>query len=112
MTVRQPEGDADENQVIIAGTVCKSPETRHSPAGISLTRFTLEHQSSRKTTGVPRQPRFRIVVVVAGEPLSREAGRLATGDRVRVTGFLSRSDYRRDERHLTLHAETLIRKQD
>ncbi len=99
----------DDNRVIVAGVVCKRPETRHTPAGIPLTHFTVEHRSRRVVNGIPRETWFRIVVAAAGANPGRGAAALAEGDRVRVTGYLSRSDYRKDERHVTLHAETIER---
>ncbi len=107
--VPQPEAPAgDENLVVIAGVVCKAPETRHSPAGIALTRFTVEHRARRSLNGIMRETCFRIVVA-ASDGAGKTAATLASGDRVRVRGFLSRSDYRRDERHVTLHAESIER---
>lgn len=99
----------DDNRVVVAGVVCKAPETRHTPAGIALTRFTVEHRSRRVINGVSRETWFRIVVAAAGANPGRGAMGLAGGDRVRITGYLSRSDYRKDERHVTLHAETIER---
>ncbi len=99
---------ADENQVVITGAVCKAPETRHSPAGVPLTRFTVEHHARRVVNGVSRETWFRIVVAAAAE-LGRRAAGLRSGDRVRVHGYLSRSDFRKDERHVTLHAESIER---
>ncbi len=107
--VPRPEAAAgDENRVVITGVVCKAPETRHSPAGIALTRFTVEHRARRSINGVMRESCFRIVVAASADP-GKQAAALASGDRVRVSGFLSRSDYRRDERHVTLHAESIER---
>jgi primosomal replication protein N len=100
----------DENQVVITGAVCKAPETRHSPAGVPLTRFTVEHRARRIVNGIARETWFRIVVAAAAE-LGRSAAALAAGDRVRIRGFLSRSDWRKDERHVTLHAESIERLQ-
>lgn len=102
---------ADENQIVITGAVCKAPETRHSPAGVALTRFTVEHRARRIVNGVSRETRFRIVVAAAAE-LGRSAAVLRSGDRVRIHGYLSRSDIRMDERHITLHAESIERLQE
>lgn len=101
--------DGSENRVLMTGTVCNGPQTRRTPAGIPMTRFTLEHHSRQSVAGYPREARLRMIVLAGGEALSDRAGALCSGERVRVTGFLSRSDYRDDEHRVVLHAAAIER---
>ena len=85
--------------------MAKGPETRHSPAGIPITRFVLQHQSRQIEAGTPREVHCRIVVVAAGEGLSRQAQALREESKVRVRGFLSRSGHKGGDSKLVLHAQ-------
>ena len=96
-----------ENSLALSGIVCKQPETRHSPAGIPLTRFTLEHQSVQTEAGMPRQARCRIIVTAAGEPLSSATRALSLGQQVTVRGFVARADHHLGRARLILHAQDI-----
>ncbi len=100
---------AAENRLVVSGIICHSPESRNSPAGIPLTRFTLEHRSQQVEADLPRDAFFKIVVIAAGTALKQVAGKLQRGDEVRVEGFLSRMSYREDEARLALHALAIYR---
>lgn len=93
----------------MTGEVCKGPETRRTPAGIPLTRFTLEHRSRQAAAGYPREAYLRLIVLAGGDALSTRAQALAMGDRIQVRGFLSRSSHRTDENRLVLHAAAIER---
>ncbi|WJW74791.1 primosomal replication protein N [Thiohalobacter sp. IOR34] len=99
--------DGVHNQVWLSGTLVRDPEFRHSPAGIPLGRFTLEHQSRQQEAGMPRQARLRITVKAAGDLLLQRLRTLQRGDRVRVRGFLNRDNHRNGEQRLVLHAEQI-----
>ena len=92
---------------MLGGIVHKAPETRHSPAGIPLTRFTLEHRSRQLEAGLEREAYCRIVVVCSGEVLQRQAEQLASGQQVSVSGFIARADNRQGQSLLVLHAHRL-----
>jgi len=96
-----------ENRLIVSGVVCNPPESRNSPAGIPLTRFTLEHRSQQVEATLPRDTYFKIVVIAAGAALKQVAVNLQRGDEVCVEGFLSRMSYREDEARMALHAQTI-----
>lgn len=91
----------------MSGEVHKAPATRYSPAGIPITRFVLQHQSRQMEAGHLREVSCRIAVVAAGEGPAQEAARLAVGDEVRISGFLSRSNHREGETRLVLHAQQI-----
>jgi len=55
--------------------------------------------------GLSREVNCRIAVVAAGEELARRAGALAIGDKVRISGFISRNSHRDSEARLVLHAQ-------
>jgi len=98
-----------DNQLVLTGTVCKSPETRYNPAGIPITRFSLEHRSRQTEAGLEREAFCRIVVVAAGREISNLAGQLEEGAEVNVTGFIARADNRQGQAKLVLHAQRLQR---
>lgn len=98
-----------ENQLQIAGVVGNSPETRFSPAGIPIARFTLKHQSLQSEAGMQRQVICNIGVVASGEALQQSVQQLQTGEGVRVSGFLARANNRQGENRLILHAEQIER---
>ncbi len=92
---------------MLGGIVHKAPETRHSPAGIPLTRFTLEHRSRQREAGLARDAFCRIVVICSGEALQQRAERLMVGQQVSVSGFVARADNRQGQSLLVLHAQQL-----
>ncbi|MDH5359481.1 MAG: primosomal replication protein N [Gammaproteobacteria bacterium] len=91
----------------MGGQVVKPPDTRHSPAGIPITRFVLQHQSRQLEAGIPREVQCRIVVVAAGKELAHRAQSLSLEEQVRVTGFISRSSHKGGESKLVLHAQVI-----
>lgn len=98
--------------MLIAGTLGNEPETRFSPAGIPIARFTLRHQSQQQEAGMQRQVVCNIGVVASGEALQGIVRELHTGERVRVSGFLARANNRQGENRLILHAESIERTGD
>jgi len=92
---------------VLAGTVCKAPETRYNPAGIPLTRFSLEHRSCQKEAGLDREAFCRIVVIATGLELSSKAKALAEGQVVSISGFIARADNRQGEARIILHAQNI-----
>ena len=98
-----PSAPAD-NCLIIAGQLAGSCEIRTSPAGVTISRFLLEHHSGQVEAGVAREARCRIPVMACGEALARAVDRLPQGAPVRVQGFISRANFREGEYRLVLHA--------
>jgi len=94
---------------VLAGHVASKPATRVSPAGIPITRFTLEHRSEQQEAGQQREARCRIEVVAAGKTMQGPVAQLVEADAVRVRGFLSNAGYRSGETRLALHAQDIER---
>ncbi|NIP74182.1 MAG: primosomal replication protein N [Gammaproteobacteria bacterium] len=94
---------------MLVGRVCTQPETRHSPAGIPLTRFSLEHVSRRPQAGRAREVRCRVRVLAAGEELRGALQGLQPDTPVRIEGFLAGAGYRASEHSLILNAERIER---
>ncbi len=92
---------------MISGVVIKAPETRFTPAGIPLVRFAIEHESQQAEAGMQRQTQCRIRGVASGTVLQARAETLQVGDRVRLSGFLSRGGYRQSEWALVLHVDSI-----
>jgi primosomal replication protein N len=98
-----------ENRLRIAGVVGNKPETRYSPAGIPIARFTLKHQSQQLEAGMKRQVICNIGVIASGESLRGLVQLLQIGEGIRVSGFLARANNRQGENRLILHAEQIER---
>lgn len=96
-----------DNRLVISGIVGNSPETRYSPAGIPITRFTLRHESLQQEAGMQRQAICNIGVIASGKQLLETAKALQSGQQLRVSGFLSRANNRQGENRLILHAEII-----
>jgi primosomal replication protein N len=97
----------EENRLVITGTVVRGPETRVSPSGVPITRFTVRHSSVQTEAGHRRQAACLIGVVASGEALGPTVSRLDAECRVQVGGFLSRADARHGEQRLVLHAQQI-----
>ncbi len=92
---------------MLAGAVCKAPETRYNPAGIPLTRFSLEHRSRQTEAGLEREAYCRIVVIASGKMLSKKAEALSEGQVVSINGFIARADSRQGQAKIVLHAQAI-----
>jgi primosomal replication protein N len=95
------------NRVLIAGAVRDEPRTRHSAAGVPISRFVLDHQSYQEEAGVRRSVACALVVFAAGTALQPVVGTLGPGRRVRVSGFLNVRRDRGGDRRLVLHAQSI-----
>ena len=91
--------------MVIAGLVGRSPKTRHSPAGIPITRFPLQHRSQQTIAGLNREVQCQIEVVASGAQLNQVVSGLDEGSKVRVNGVLSRASHRDEAYRLVLHAD-------
>ena len=98
-----------DNRLVLAGVVKKTPKSHHTPVGIPVVRFTLSHQSMQREGGMQRQAVCQIGVVATGDALYQASQGLAAGDGVRVSGFLARANNRDGEFRLILHAQQIER---
>ena len=96
-----------DNRLVISGVLGNQPETRRSPAGIPITRFTLRHESLQQEADMQRQAICNIGVIASGEALQQTTQTLQSGQQVRISGFLSRANNRQGENRLILHAEKI-----
>ena len=98
-----------ENRVVLAGVIKQTPQTRHTPAGIPVSRFTLVHQSIQQEAGMQRQANCQIAVVASGQALAAVTMHLQAGEAVKVSGFLARANHRDGEYRMVLHAQMIER---
>lgn len=96
-----------DNHLSVGGRVIQAPERRYNPAGIPIARFRLEHYSVQEEGDRPREVRFRLQVIAAGEAIQAAVDRLEEGVEARVSGFMSRAGYRQGDYRLVLHARTI-----
>lgn len=96
-----------DNRLALTGTVVDEPQTRTSPAGVPVSRFTLEHASEQPDDGEARQTRFRVSVHARGKALQAEVAALQAGSRVRVLGHLGHTGYRPEQQRLVVIARRI-----
>jgi primosomal replication protein N len=77
-----------DNQVELTGDVIEREALRFTPAGIAILAFRVRHESTQTEAKMPRQVKFEIDAMAAGETAQRMDA-LRPGQRVRLHGFLS-----------------------
>lgn len=92
---------------MIAGVLRGAPEVRHSPAGVPITRFVLEHRSRQTEADRPREVVCEVQVVASGAGLQPQLQGLVAGSTVQVKGFLARAGHRFGAHRLVLHAQVI-----
>jgi primosomal replication protein N len=97
------------NQLVLSGTVCKTPKYNQSPAGIQHCQFVLEHRSTQIEAGMERQSYVRLHVVASGEQIQAQTQHLYVGQVIQVSGFLNRHESRNGLSQLVLHAQHIER---
>jgi len=96
------DSDKGANRLTLSGEVISDPKKRTSPAGIIITRFTLEHESIQQEAGNDKKVNCRIVVVACGDEFQQHIGK---GKAIEVQGFLSYESRDKIETRLVLHAQ-------
>lgn len=89
------------NAVALRGQLTEVEPLRHTPAGIPLLHFRLQHRSLQSEAGFRRQVECEMSAVAMGEVAVRLA-RVKAGQTVNVSGFLNRRN--RMSRQVILHA--------
>ena len=82
-------------------------EVRHTPAGIPIARFVLEHQSQQKEAGLTRNIFCRVLIIVSGGELNKTYKRLAVDEPVTVEGYLNQISFQGTDRKLCVNAESI-----
>jgi primosomal replication protein N len=85
----------------VSGRLIELDALRHTPGGIAMLKFRLQHDSSQKEAGGERKVSCEIAAVA----FEREAKLLAAaklGSRVKINGFLAAKS--RTSRSVVLHA--------
>jgi primosomal replication protein N len=92
---------AQANSVVVCGRLTELDILRHTPGGVPILKFRMEHESEQAEAGHRR----RVNCEVAGVAFEREARLLASaalGSTLTVSGFLDRKGRSRNQ--LVLHA--------
>lgn len=95
-----------DNCLVLQGVVAKHPLTHRTPVGLSITRFTLAHESRQREAGIERPVRVRLLVMASGEH-SALAQQLTVGQQVRVSGFVETKRDRQGSPHVILNAMSI-----
>ena len=95
------------NRLRLDGGVHGAVESRITPAGIPIHRFTLAHESSQMEAGMPREARCHLAVVASGDAFTPTVKSLQDGVRVVVDGFITRSSFRDENYRIVLHAQAI-----
>jgi len=86
---------------VLAGALCSIGKLRHTPAGVPVLEFGLEHESEVVEAGAARKVNVA-VEAIAFEGEARLVAGAALGSRLRVQGFLGAKSRR--SRKVVLHA--------
>ena len=92
---------AQANRVTVSGRLIELDALRHTPAGLPVMKFRLQHDSTQIEAGAARKVSCEIAAVA----FEREATLLAAaklGSNVNITGFLAARS--RTSRSVVLHA--------
>jgi primosomal replication protein N len=92
---------AQDNRVAVSGRLIELDVLRHTPGGVPVMKFRLQHDSTQTEAGAARKVSCEIAAVA----FEREATLLAAaklGSNVKVAGFLAAKS--RTSRSLVLHA--------
>jgi len=92
---------------LISGLLAKVYETRHSPAGIPITRFILEHQSAQSEAGLKRNIYCKVLVIIAGNAMHQLFNQLKVGEQISVEGYLNQVSYQGQNPKLCVNAEVI-----
>lgn len=92
-----------DNCLVLRGVVAKPPTTHQTPAGLSITRFSVVHESRQTQAGVTRPVRMRMIVMAMGN-LSTAAQALQPGQSVQLSGFIETKRDRQGSSHIVLNA--------
>ena len=90
--------------MIMTGEVVSDPASRKTPGGISITRFTLQHQSVQQEAGNARKVECRIIVTASGDVFQHS---ISKGAQIEVQGFLSYESRQKMETRLIFHAQSI-----
>lgn len=91
----------EENRVVLRGRLIELDILRHTPGGVLILKFRVEHESNQAECGENR----KVSCEVAGVAFDREAKLLSSaqlGSTLTITGFLDRKG--RSRHQLVLHA--------
>ena len=99
--------NSETNQLVLAGTVISEIKSRNTPAGIPVTRFTLEHESLQSEAGNDRKVKCRIAVTALGEQVHKDIQGINRNAMIRVDGFISYESSQQMETRLILHAQQI-----
>ena len=92
---------AQANRVTVSGRLIELDALRHTPGGVPVVKFRLQHDSTQMEAGAERKVNCEIAAVA----FEREALLLAAaklGSDMKVTGFLAAKS--RTSRSVVLHA--------
>ena len=92
---------AQANRVTVSGRLIELDALRHTPGGVAVMKFRIQHDSTQMEAGAARKVSCEIAAVA----FEREAALLAAaklGSDVKVTGFLAARS--RTSKSVVLHA--------
>ena len=95
------------NCLELVGSVVKTPDISVSPAGITHSKFSIDHKSIQTEDGYNRHVFVRIQVVATGQWSQNITREITAGSNVKVSGFLNRHETRTGNPILVLHAQQI-----
>lgn len=94
----------DTNRLELTGQVMELEVLRHTPAGLPVLNFTLEHRSRQDEAGLSRDVELEIAAKALGDQARLLAG-TKLGGRIRVAGFMAAKSAR--NRQPVLHVTAI-----
>ena len=94
----------DANRFELSGRISELDALRHTPAGIPVIEFQLQHESENTEAGATRQVRAEVDAIAFDAQARLVAGR-PPGSKARIEGFLCAKSKR--SRKLVLHVTNI-----
>lgn len=92
---------------MLDGVIAKIVDKRHTPSGIPITRFALEHQSQQSEAGLNRRIHCQVLVIVSGLDLNQQFEKAVIGQEISVRGFLNQIAFQGRKQKLCINAESI-----
>jgi primosomal replication protein N len=87
------------NTITLSGTITAIEPLRHTPAGLPLVRFQLNHSSTQTEAGMQRQVECEVGCIGIGD-IATALSTFRTGAAIQVAGFLSKKGRAGTQLHL------------
>ncbi len=92
------------NQLVLSGRIIEIDALRHTPAGLPVLAFRIDHASEQIEAGIRRRVQCEVAAMAVAEAAQKAEG-LKVGDSVEAQGFLARRS--RNSQQLVMHVNNI-----